>query len=624
MIINQTGGGTQPTGTTQITSNGTHNVAGYEFADVAVPTTAPAIYLEKYNDNGTLKPSGASLIDLTGITNLDERALSYQYAGATFPANTNVDFSSITSMGKYACTHMFDGCIGIESIDLSGLTSGVEHSCSYMFQGCTNLTNMDLSNLKLEGTSICQGMFASCIGLTGLLDFSTKTKISGQNACGSMFNGCTGLTSVDLSNIKIISGNSACVYMFRDCTGLTSANLGSLVYVYDNSACSNMFSNCINLTNVDLSNLMWTPAGLGNMFSGCTNLININLSNYIKCSTCSSMFSGCTNLVSVDLSYLTHMVESGGNKMFENCTSLTSVNISKLTKFSTTSSPLGQMFKGCTSLTSLSFNGLPYTATNLNSAFSNMLQGVTGCTVHFPADWQTAMSSWSNVTNGFGGTNTTVLWDLPSVTTLDLNHAKKLIETDGIPGYTALFDGLASNNYFPNITLFDIRTIESVSCGRSFAKIFQNSTNLTSIDLSGLKVIDSTGGGSDSAAFSYAFDGCTGLTGSINLSSLETITQSYACSYMFRNCTGLTSIDLSSLTTVSGNSACSYMFSGCTGLTVLNFPKLTTVSAASVFSNMLANTSGVTVHFPSNLTTSITASTLGGTGTTVLYDLPAA
>ena len=35
-------------------------------------------------------------------------------------------------------------------------------------------------------------------------------------------------------------------------------------------------------------------------------------------------------------------------------------------------------------------------------------------TVHFPANMQSVIGSWSDVVNGFNGTNTTVLFDLPS------------------------------------------------------------------------------------------------------------------------------------------------------------------------------------------------------------------
>lgn len=43
--------------------------------------------------------------------------------------------------------------------------------------------------------------------------------------------------------------------------------------------------------------------------------------------------------------------------------------------------------------------------------FSNMLYGVRGCTVHFPASTQTKIETMSGYPN-FGGTNTTVLFDL--------------------------------------------------------------------------------------------------------------------------------------------------------------------------------------------------------------------
>ena len=48
--------------------------------------------------------------------------------------------------------------------------------------------------------------------------------------------------------------------------------------------------------------------------------------------------------------------------------------------------------------------------------FKGIPQGVTGCTVHFPSNLQSVIGSWFDVTAGFGGTNTTVLFDLPATT----------------------------------------------------------------------------------------------------------------------------------------------------------------------------------------------------------------
>ena len=124
-------------------------------------------------------------------------------------------------------------------------------------------------------------------------------------------------------------------------------------------------------------------------------------------------FYNCASLTSVDLSSLTTL--TGSNALyyaFSGCTHLTSVDLSSLTTL-TGSYALANAFYGCTSLTSLSFPALTTssfgTATN---QFNNMLSRVRGCTVHFPAAIQSKIGSWSSVTNGFGGTNTTVLYDL--------------------------------------------------------------------------------------------------------------------------------------------------------------------------------------------------------------------
>ena len=100
---------------------------------------------------------------------------------------------------------------------------------------------------------------------------------------------------------------------------------------------------------------------------------------------------------------------------FYGCTSLTSTGLNNVTSIGNRG--LYYAFYNCTSLTSISFPAL-----NSNSfgsyrdQFYRMLSGVTGCTVHFPSNLESVIGSWSDVTNGFGGTNTTVLFDLPATT----------------------------------------------------------------------------------------------------------------------------------------------------------------------------------------------------------------
>ena len=192
---------------------------------------------------------------------------------------------------------------------------------------------------------------------------SNATDMS-SSAFNSAFSGCTGLTSVDLSSLTTVSGSKAFYYAFYICPSLTSVDLSSL-----------------------------TTVSSGNAFE--------------------SAFSRCTSLTSVDLSSLTTVSGSRAfNYAFYMCTSLTSVDLSSLTTL-TGPYALVYAFQGCTGLISVSFPALTTssfgTATN---QFDSMLVGVTGCTVHFPAAIQSTIGNWTSVQNGFGGTNTTVLFDL--------------------------------------------------------------------------------------------------------------------------------------------------------------------------------------------------------------------
>lgn len=98
-----------------------------------------------------------------------------------------------------------------------------------------------------------------------------------------------------------------------------------------------------------------------------------------------------------------------------NCINLTSVNLDSLRILH------DRAFDGAfqyTQLQSLSFPSLTSTSfqapTDAEWSFQGMLLGVTGCTVHFPSNLQSVIGSWYDVTHGFSGTNTTILFDLPA------------------------------------------------------------------------------------------------------------------------------------------------------------------------------------------------------------------
>lgn len=210
----------------------------------------------------------------------------------------------------------------------------------------------------------------------------------GSYALAYAFYGCKALTSVDLSSLTYASSN-ALAYAFYGCTNLTSVDLSSLTEA-NGSTLSRAFYGCTNLTSVDLSSLTYAANG----------------------TTLSYAFNNCTGLTSVDLSSLTTASSSALSYAFVGCTNLASVDLSSLITVSS-SQALYFAFRQCTSLTSLSFPALKtYSFGSYTNQFNNMLSGVTGCTVHFPASIQSTIGNWSSVQNGFGGTNTTVLFDL--------------------------------------------------------------------------------------------------------------------------------------------------------------------------------------------------------------------
>ena len=177
-------------------------------------------------------------------------------------------------------------------------------------------------------------------------------------------------TSVNFSSLQTVSGKEACYYAFNYCSNLTSASLPSLTTISGDNGCKFMFNNCSGLTSFDLS-LLTTVSGRNG---------------------CGSMFAYCTSLTTVSLPSLTTI--NGGYAV-------------------------GTTFRGCTNLTTLSFPSLtPNSFGTQTTQFNSMLQNVTGCTVHFPSNIQSTIGSWASVTGGFGGTNTTVLFDLPATVTL--------------------------------------------------------------------------------------------------------------------------------------------------------------------------------------------------------------
>lgn len=372
MIINQSGGGKKPTGTKNITTNGTHNVSGYANADVQVPTTAPDHYISFNTDSNG---------DITSTT-------------------TSLNLNGVRFAGNFLQYRCYGDTTLTQCPDFSTLKGG---RIDYMCSGCSNMTGDVVFGTMLyqsrpfsmqeafKGTKITSVVFPN--------DHQDGSAFQDSYCFKSAFQDCTSLTSVTFPN----RGNSGSPqgwfsYCFSGCTNLV--NVINMTGFFKTDAwlagCDYMFYGCTSLESIDLSSFtsISTNGGYG-MFYGCTALKNVNLKNLLvinQSSAVSSMFYGCTALKKLKLESLYYVTQSVYG-LFGKCNNL-EVYFYALTNYGSSSSNWSGLFGG--------------------SAATN----ATNCIAHFPmALANTTFASWS-----LGGTNTTKLFDIvTSITGADTN-----------------------------------------------------------------------------------------------------------------------------------------------------------------------------------------------------------
>ena len=236
--------------------------------------------------------------------------------------------SAITSLNYW-----FSNCTSLQVIpplDTSSVTN-----MSYMFKNCNSL--QVIPPLNTSSVTDMEEMFFSCYSLQTIPPLNT----SGVKNMKSMFRFCSSLTSIPPLDTSSVTNMG---YMFNGCSSLTS------IPPLDTSKVTNM----------------------SNMFEDCSFLESIPLLDTSKVTDTSSLFKDCTRLKSVVFDQSSLAKNASGNvgyySMFSGCVSLERVKFTGSTP-TTGGNDVRYMFYECNSLQSVEGVDFSKVSDNLNYLF---------------------------------------------------------------------------------------------------------------------------------------------------------------------------------------------------------------------------------------------------------------
>lgn len=226
---------------------------------------------------------------------------------------------------------------------------------------------MSMAGVKDLGAYCLEGAYYGVSGITGNVVFPDLEKATGSFGANKCFNS-TGITGVIMNKLEIASGQNVFYNAFYGCDYCTTIDLSHLLKITGQSAFNGAFGNCSRAQSWDFSRLteISSQQGMAACFSG----------------------------------------SSVNNFSFYSLTTLTGTTA------------LQTAFRGVTGAEVFFPSLTPNSFGSVTNQFNNMFYNTSNCIAHFPSNIQSTIGSWTDVTNGFSGYNTTVLFDLPATVTL--------------------------------------------------------------------------------------------------------------------------------------------------------------------------------------------------------------
>jgi len=352
------GGGTAPTGTLDVSQNGTYNVVGYKYVEVIVDHSPDYLCFTAEEDNSTIllyngggnTPNVEYSFDKVNWTTWDYSAITLAnrgdkvYMRGDNPSGICHDsnaYSNFNMTGKIAASgninsliakdvtttnipsacylRLFDSCSSLTSVPYLGgaYQKAMVNSNSFgqTFRYCTGLTTLPsdlLKNIKEIKSFGLNETFDHCSNLTNIFIFP-NTITYYRNTMPGLFQYCTSLETLDFSYITEFNDKFRIASHPFAYSGVKNIDLSNLNAIIWNDACENIFENCKDLVSISLPSL--------------TRIAKNSSGGGVGQASASHLCEGCDNLESADLRNLTQVGSYGLYRAFRNCPKLKDVKI---------------------------------------------------------------------------------------------------------------------------------------------------------------------------------------------------------------------------------------------------------------------------------------------------------